>query len=111
MGIPQIAIESEDYFIATEGDMSCRSFPTSQNACYPGHLNSGSCTGGAADATTNPAQTNDAGRYAYPPSLYTVHNVETTPNSVRDASEYKDSANKHLYSGSDSSNFQSMKKI
>ncbi|MFA6238721.1 MAG: hypothetical protein WC635_15405 [Bacteriovorax sp.] len=91
-GIPQIAIESEDYYTtATEGDMSCRSYPTNQNGCYPGHPDPGSCSG--ATSLVN---------YTYPSNLYTAAAVR----------EYRDTTlGLDLYSVSDTTNFVGIEKV
>lgn len=85
MGIPQIALPSEDYYTTTsEGDLSCRSSPTDQGACYPGS-SSGACT-----------------NYTYPTGLF----------ATGASREYSDSTTaKELYSAGDATNFQTMKKI
>jgi len=101
-GIPQIALESQDYYNGTtEGDLSCRSFPTNQNGCYPGHPNTTTC----AISLAGP-QTSDLTKYAYPSLLYTT-------NAIR---EYKSTdpvtaITRQLFSAGDELNFQSMKKI
>jgi hypothetical protein len=100
-GIPQIALESQEFFnTATEGDLSCRSFPSNQNACYPGHPDPTTCTNNVTVAPQNNIGAN-AANYAYPSQLFTTGAI----------AEYKDSSNKKLYSASDELNFQSMKKI
>lgn len=97
-GIPQIAIESQDYFTgATEGDLSCRSFPTDQNGCYPGHPDPATCV-----VRTSGPQTSSAANYAYPTQIFTT-------GAVR---EYFDTtAGQQLFSANDNLNFQSMKKV
>ncbi len=92
MGIPQIAMESGEFFNdSTEGDLSCRSYPTNQNGCYPGHPDPASCT------PVNP----DSTKYAYPTQLFTNTAV----------AEYQDANGKKLFSGVDKDNFQNMKQI
>lgn len=101
MGIPQIALESQDYFNTTaEGDMSCRSFPSNQAALYPGNSNP------AAISRTYGPQTSTSTNYAYPTELFaTVANI-FMPR------EYWDSTNsKQKYSAVDNTNYQTMKKI
>lgn len=69
MGIPQIALPSEQYFNSTtDGDLSCRSFPGNQNGCYPGHLDQSSCAN-----ATNGIQQSSLTRYAYPSQLFVNH--------------------------------------
>ena len=89
MGIPQIAIESGEFFNTTvEGDMSCRSKPNAvTDDTYPGGANAG-----AAD------------KYAYPLGLYTDNT-----NGVAGA-EYSDGSKK-LYSAIDANNFVGMKQV
>ncbi len=105
MGIPQIALESEDHFAVTvaagEADLSCRSFPGHQNACYPGHPNIAPfiCNAGV----TNGAQTSSIGTFAYPSQLFAPH---ATSAAVSAASEIIDDTGKHLYSAIDNTNFQ-----
>ena len=87
MGIPQIAIESEDYYnTSTAGDLSCLSNPLSQtDQTYPG----GSI---------------GSSNYTYPTQIY----------SGTSAKEYIDTSivpNKQLYSAIDNTNFQNMKQI
>ncbi len=72
MGIPQIAIESEEYFNSTtEGDMSCRSFPSDQDGCYPGHPDMANC-----NSRSNGPQHAWVTHYAYPTQLFTSHSVD-----------------------------------
>lgn len=90
MGIPQIAVETGEFFNTTiEGDMSCRSKPNAvTDDTYPGGANAG-----AAD------------KYAYPLGLYT-----DGTNGVAGA-EYSDSNGKRLYSAVDATNFVGMKQV
>lgn len=106
MGIPQIAVESEEYATTTgEGDFSCRAFPTNQAACYPGNSSSNCVPDGLVNAGV---QVNSSTNYAYPMNLYTEHAAAAITN----ASEYINSTdNKHLYSNIDTTNYQSMKQI
>ncbi|MDD4975061.1 MAG: hypothetical protein PHY93_11955 [Bacteriovorax sp.] len=97
MGIPQIALESQDYYtMTTEGDMSCRSFPSDQGACYPGNSN------GACPTKSIGPQTSSSTNFAYPAELF--------PTGM--GREYFDSiAGKQLYSAGDATNFPSLKKV
>lgn len=86
MGIPQIAIESQDYFNqTTAGDLSCLSNPSNQNdQTYPG-----------GSIGTDP--------YTYPTQIYAGSNP---------GREYYDSTtSKQLFSAVDTTNFQTMKKV
>ncbi|MBC7538193.1 MAG: hypothetical protein H7281_05190 [Bacteriovorax sp.] len=99
MGIPQIALESQDYFNTTsEGDLSCRSFPSDQGACYPGNPDPACLTRSIGPQTSN------SNNFAYPSELF----------ATGKSREYFDSTPtimKQLFSGADESNFQIMKKI
>lgn len=99
-GIPQIALESQDYFNGTtEGDLSCRSFPIDQNGCYPNHPDTASCS-----TRSSSPQNTSLTNYAYPPQLFV--------NSSNMAREYVDSNGKTLYSANDMTNFPStIKKV
>ena len=85
LGIPQIAIESAEFYsTTTEGDMSCRSNPGNQNdLTYPGGTSAG------AGAT-----------YMAPLNLYNAGAV----------AEYI-SGGKRLYSAADMNNFMGMKQV
>lgn len=100
-GIPQIALESEDYATGTEeGDLSCRSFPTYQNACYPGHPSPGTCI-----VRSVAPQTSSLTNYSFPNLIYTTD----AANSAREY--FSTTASKQLFSAGDNLNFQGMKKI
>jgi hypothetical protein len=89
LGIPQIAIESEDYYnTTTPGDLSCLSNPSfPADLHYPG--------GSAADASS---------MYLPPIQIYAA--------SIPNKREYYDStAVKQLYSAADLTNFQSPLKL
>lgn len=95
-GIPQIALESEDFFNGvSEGDMSCRSFPTDQGACYPGNSDP------ACNNRTAGVQSSSLTNYAYPIQLFTTGA----------SAEYKNGSGQKYYSALDANNFQSMKTI
>jgi hypothetical protein len=97
MGIPQIALESQDYYTTTtEGDMSCRSFPSDQGACYPGNSN------GACNVRSVGPQTSSSTNFAYPVELF----------ATGKGREYFDTtAGKQLFSAGDATNFPSLKKV
>lgn len=86
MGIPQIAIESEDFYSAVvEADMSCRSDPSDpNNTNYPG------------GSTSTALST-----FLPPTQIYEIGAV----------AEYQAVSGNKLYSAADELNFQSMKKI
>lgn len=81
MGIPQIALESEDYYDSTtEGDFSCRSNPTDQSLAYPN------------------------ANYMPPTQLFAA-------GAVAEYSDASSGSTLKLYSAVDETNFTGMKKI
>lgn len=105
-GIPQIAIESHDFYNTTaDTDLSCRSFPNNQNACYPGHPDPTNCT----PFSVGP-QTANLATYAYPNLIYNYSNNAHPVAEYRYTNPVTNFQHK-LYSAADVSSFQSMKKI
>lgn len=84
MGIPQIALESSEYYSSTsEQGLSCKSYPGNRAASYPTNAASPSAT------------------YLPPTQLFAATNIK----------EYIDGSGNQMFSGIDPLNYKSMKQV